>query len=727
MTQPPSNPHALPPLAPAASLADARVCACAASRCRDADVRGIDIYGATLDGGDFYRANFAPAEPSKPSAAPAQPPSAADSQPASTQELLEALTTALAAQQPSQPTDLKPARLSGLKSAKGANFTGATMTRVNFDESNLAGAIFDTSDVSGASMTDAAFGQYRMPAKLEAKKQVKAAVRRLTMQVGKATVAAAMEMAGDDEDDDDDDDDDDDNGDQKEDSAEAKELLASMAKEAVERYASVVAKVVPRVIAACEKADQAIDAAVVEAKAALDIDSRALEEAVSASTDRAKATAALESLMQTTLHALLDKVFSEGGTLPKLLDEAKKDLVSAVGDAADDASGDAGALLQDGAELGLPHVLKLLRSTVEKHADPLLKRLVAGVAEKIGGRFVSAAAAAARLRSLKGRSAKVSDQSDATEQLLDSPARVCRRALDMLLDSVSACLDDPSAVTRQWLLQQGGKLLQGSGGGLINLGSRATAFQEALKGKLSEEDAERVGCASIGERLNTHVRSQTAKRALAGASRYATSGHAAMLKLVLSTDPLALTKDEKELTYVLEELTKLKEADVTSELWQDFYESWASFLSLRSRLEAQCAQQIFDAIATDEAVFAGLAAAHLLKDAVIKSGQVPNELLLQLKQGPGKHIKNHAYAYRHKLDAELTKIGRIRDLQQRAVALTGTAIIAAFVSIGNVLGRFYYDVLRADSTLAGIIAGAAIGTVLLVSLFVAAFVRRARR
>ena len=50
-------------------------------------------------------------------------------------------------------------------------------------------------------------------------------------------------------------------------------------------------------------------------------------------------------------------------------------------------------------------------------------------------------------------------------------------------------------------------------------------------------------------------------------------------------------------------------------------------------------------------MFAGLAAAHLLKDAGIKSGpgQVPNELLLQLKQGPGKHIKNQAYTYRHKV------------------------------------------------------------------------------
>ena len=60
-------------------------------------------------------------------------------------------------------------------------------------------------------------------------------------------------------------------------------------------------------------------------------------------------------------------------------------------------------------------------------------------------------------------------------------------------------------------------------------------------------------------------------------------------------------------------------------------------------------RQVFDAIATDESVLTGLAAAHLFTDAVIKSGQVPNELLLQLKQGPAKHIKNQAYAYRHKV------------------------------------------------------------------------------
>ena len=49
------------------------------------------------------------------------------------------------------------------------------------------------------------------------------------------------------------------------------------------------------------------------------------------------------------------------------------------------------------------------------------------------------------------------------------------------------------------------------------------------------------------------------------------------------------------------------------------------------------------------------------------------------------------------------------------------------MSIGNVLGRFYYDVFRADSTMAGIIAGVAIGTVLLVCITVTACVRRVRK
>ena len=74
-----------------------------------------------------------------------------------------------------------------------------------------------------------------------------------------------------------------------------------------------------------------------------------------------------------------------------------------------------------------------------------------------------------------------------------------------------------------------------------------------------------------------------------------------------------------------------------------------------------------------------------------------------------------------------TKIGRIRDLQQRAVALTGTAIVATFISTGNVLGSLYYDVIQASPNLAGYIAAVAVGVVLLLCLVFAMCIRRMRK
>ena len=57
------------------------------------------------------------------------------------------------------------------------------------------------------------------------------------------------------------------------------------------------------------------------------------------------------------------------------------------------------------------------------------------------------------------------------------------------------------------------------------------------------------------------------------------------------------------------------------------------------------AQQIFDAIETDKSILTGLAGAHLFMNALMdKEKGPPNELLLQLKQGPLKHVKTHMCA-----------------------------------------------------------------------------------
>ena len=461
-------------------------------------MQGIQAVGATLDHADFTGANFAPAEPSKPSGTPpTQPLVAADSPTASgttAQDVIQGLTNALAAQQlsqqPSQQPALTPSDLSNVKSARNTRFTGATLTRVRFDDSNLVGADFENAIISSASMNNAKFGTYSMPARPEAKQQARGAAGRLTMQLGKAIVEAAD--SEDDSGDDDEDDDDDGDDEQETDDNATQELLQASLTKSVERLASAIADAVPQVIAASQMADQAINEAVEKAKKALKTGDEALktggealrtlhalESAVSKAascTDRTAAATAIGDLMQKELNSLLNKVFGEAGTLSKLLNEAKGEVAEAVGK----VSGNVGKLAQAGAELGLPHVLKMLQRTVEKHADPVLKKLASAVAEEIGGRFAPSAAAAQCLGVVVSNEAK---------QLLESPAKTYRAAkayrdaLKSLLDRVEACLDKPEVVLQQWLLQQGGKLLQGSTGGrggLATLGKRTTIFEKAL-------------------------------------------------------------------------------------------------------------------------------------------------------------------------------------------------------------------------------------------------------
>ena len=86
-----------------------------------------------------------------------------------------------------------------------------------------------------------------------------------------------------------------------------------------------------------------------------------------------------------------------------------------------------------------------------------------------------------------------------------------------------------------------------------------------------------------------------------------------------------------------------------------------------------------------------------------------------------------ADAYRKKIDLETTRINRIRSLQQRAVALVGTAIVAAFVSTGNVLGQLYYNLILTNGELAAVVLGVAIVSVLLACLLTGTCIRRMMR
>ena len=117
-------------------------------------------------------------------------------------------------------------------------------------------------------------------------------------------------------------------------------------------------------------------------------------------------------------------------------------------------------------------------------------------------------------------------------------------------------------------------------------------------------------------------------------------------------------------------------------------------LQLRSSVEAACAQQVIDAIVTDDAVLSGLGAAHVLRNAAY-TGAPPQEMLQQLKQGPGKHMKENAYRYRRTLDGELASIRRIYELKDRTFqalwAVFAAGMIGVFGFISRMLWGFYGD------------------------------------
>ena len=50
-----------------------------------------------------------------------------------------------------------------------------------------------------------------------------------------------------------------------------------------------------------------------------------------------------------------------------------------------------------------------------------------------------------------------------------------------------------------------------------------------------------------------------------------------------------------------------------------------------------------------------------------------------------------SYTYRRKLDTELARIQRLKELQARMVALVGTALLSLLIGVMNYLARVIYD------------------------------------
>ena len=82
-------------------------------------------------------------------------------------------------------------------------------------------------------------------------------------------------------------------------------------------------------------------------------------------------------------------------------------------------------------------------------------------------------------------------------------------------------------------------------------------------------------------------------------------------------------------------------------------------------------------------------------------GTVPPAVLSMLNDGSGAHSRLNAYRYSRTINKELAVIGRLRELQQRAIALIGSGILALLVGLANHVANLlssltYYVLIDGD-------------------------------
>ena len=91
---------------------------------------------------------------------------------------------------------------------------------------------------------------------------------------------------------------------------------------------------------------------------------------------------------------------------------------------------------------------------------------------------------------------------------------------------------------------------------------------------------------------------------------------------------------------------------------------------------------ILKSVANDLPVIEGLGAAfQFLK----VSGEVPDEVMTMLNEGPANHIRRNAFAYHQKINRELFGIKRVKDIRAGMVAAISGFTMALLIGIFNSL------------------------------------------
>ena len=166
-------------------------------------------------------------------------------------------------------------------------------------------------------------------------------------------------------------------------------------------------------------------------------------------------------------------------------------------------------------------------------------------------------------------------------------------------------------------------------------------------------------------------------------------GSVDMVWMAWSRSRVELSTDENELQYLQDKLQELEKKESTANNWRDTAEGWISVLQLRGQLRVQCGQAVLECMCSDVKVLEALGAAKALMH--IEGDAPPAALVTIIAQGPGAHIRKHAYRYTKRIAKELVLIRRVKELQSRAVTGLGTVLVATSVAVGNYFSRVMYD------------------------------------
>ena len=245
--------------------------------------------------------------------------------------------------------------------------------------------------------------------------------------------------------------------------------------------------------------------------------------------------------------------------------------------------------------------------------------------------------------------------------------------------------------------------------------SEFRVYSSAEAGANSKKLLQRLGL--TGSRGGLY--SKLLKTTLTAATQYEVSvdgfsGSFDMVRLAWTCSRAKLTKHENELEYLKEKLKKLEEMKTTEKTWRDVSESWQAVLAMIKTVEVERGSAVLQCIASDEKLLKALGMAKTLYK--IK-GDVPTEVVIQLNDGAGAHIRTHAYTYDKLISLELVRIQRVKDIQLRFIQLSATMIGATMIGTATLLSRLYYDVLESgDSRLAVLLPIGAVAGLLLLPL-----------